>query len=115
MKTRKNMLMITIASVLCLVSVVAYQTNAEQQSKTYEIHPDIALDMTSQGETHVLSAYERLMDRYMGMVENDLAKNSRSLTSIEKKLDNISARLTRIEKHLDIIPSGKKIKKSGKL
>ncbi len=112
MKAKKNLLGIGLF-VLCVVILAGgAMTLFGAEDKTYEIHPEIALGPYQTETMHVMSAYERLMDRYMNMVEVNLQEMSRGnqqtvkkLVSIGAKLDALSMRMGRIEKALGIEPA----------
>jgi archaellum component FlaC len=66
-----------------------------------------------------MDAYERLMDRYMSLVEGSLTNMGtdvggvvKKLNSIERKIDNLGTRIGRIEKALNI-PQPKPKKKAA--
>ena len=109
MKVKKN-LFGTGLLVLCAVMIAGgAMTLFGAEDKTYEIHPEIAVGPYQSETIRIMNAYERLMDRYMNMVEVNLQDMSRGsqttvkkLESIEAKLDAMSIRMGRIEKALGI-------------
>jgi len=77
--------------------------------KTYEIRPEVSMGAYRSDAVRVMDAYERLMDRYMFLVEGnlnnlgtDMSGVIKKLNSIEKKIDVLGTRITRIEKALNI-------------
>lgn len=77
--------------------------------RTYQVRPEIELPEYKTDNTRMIEAYERLMDRYMNLVEKNLMaielenKNTaEKLDNISKKLDEIFARTAKIEKALGI-------------
>jgi hypothetical protein len=111
MKAKKNLFGIGLF-VLCVVIIAGGAMKLfGAEEKTYEIHPEIALGPYQTDTMHVMGAYERLMERYMNLVEVNLQEMSRGnqqtvkkLESIEKKLDALGMRMGRIEKALRIEP-----------
>jgi len=82
------------------------------EDKTYEIRPEIEMGPYQSDTVRIINAYERLMERYMNLVEVNLQEMSRGnqvtvkmLESIEKKLDALGMRMERIEKALSIEPA----------
>lgn len=111
MKAKKNLLRIGLL-VLCVVILAGgAMTLFGAEEKTYEIHPEIALGPYQSDTMRIMNAYERLMERYMNLVEVNLQDMSqgnqvtvKKLESIEKKLDALGMRMGRIEKALRIEP-----------
>ena len=111
MKVKKNPFEIGLF-VLCFVILAGGAMSLfGAEEKTYEIHPEIALGPYQTDTMRLMDAYERLMDRYMNMVEVNLQEMSRGnqgalkkLESIEAKLDALSWRMGRIEEALGIEP-----------
>jgi hypothetical protein len=111
MKVKKNLFGIGLF-VLCVVMIASgAMTLFGAEDKTYEIHPEIAMGPYQTETMHVMGAYERLMERYMNLVEGNLRDMSqgnkaavKKLESIEKKLDALGVRMGRIEKELGIEP-----------
>jgi len=80
-------------------------------NKTYEIRPNVPVAYQN-NTVAVLDAYERLMDKYMSMVQTnlhamagDLSQATRQLSAIDRKLDNLAIRIARIERGLNIQPA----------
>ena len=119
METRKNML--KIAAVIlcgCLVGIwFVSPTNAVD--KEYQIYPEYYVEGYKSDTVRVMDSYERLMGRYMSMVEDnvkgvrtDVGTVLKKLNSIDKKMDKLGARIGRIEKALKI-PQPKPPKKTA--
>ena len=112
MKSGKNLVKIAAVLLICgFLGLWWLAASTQADSKTYKVRPEVRLDLSSSlSETvHVMAAYERLMDRYMAMVEGNLKElsgnmksGSRKLGSIEKKIDDLAARITKIEEALNI-------------
>ena len=111
MKVKKNLFGTGLLA-LCVVMIAGgAMTLFGAEDKTYEIHPEIAMGPYQSETMHVMGAYERLMERYMNLVEGNLRDMSqgnqaalKKLESIEAKLDALSWRMSRIEKELGIEP-----------
>ena len=53
---------------ICLAGVL-FASSYSESSKVYEIHPEITVPEYKTDATRAIEAYERMMDRYMGMTE----------------------------------------------
>ena len=111
MKVKKNLFEIGLFVLCAVILVGGAMTLFGAEEKTYEIHPEVALGSYQTDTMRVMDAYERLMDRYMNLVEVNLQDMSRGnqttfkkLESIEAKLDALGMRMSRIEKALNIEP-----------
>ncbi len=111
MKTRKE-LTVMLAVVVC-VSVLGLwnASGIAAKDRIVEIHPDVSIGSYPGQAPHVIGAYERLMDRYMAMVQGNMKTMATDVDSVEKKLDSIETKvdelgkqLSRIEKALNIEP-----------
>jgi hypothetical protein len=103
MKNR-NFLTIATGVVVCII-VIWLSSSIQGGEKTYEIQPHIALPTYRDNAIHAIDAYERLMDRYMGLTERNLDRIEtnqvtflRRLDSIDRKLAELSAKISRIER-----------------
>ena len=91
-------------SVICVLIFCVVQRSGAAD-RTYEVRPEIDAGLI-QGETmRVVAAYERLMDRYMDLVQSNLVGIDRDsqqilikLEAIERKIDKLSERMDRMEK-----------------
>lgn len=111
MKVKKNFFGIGLLVLCSAIIGGGAMTLLGAEEKTYEIHPEIAMGPYQTETMHVMAAYERLMERYMNLVEVNLQDMSRSnqvsikkLESIEAKLDALGMRMSRVEKALNIEP-----------
>ena len=103
MRTR-SLLTVATGIVVCLI-VIWLSRSIQGGEKTYEIQPHITMPGYRPESARAIDAYERLMDRYMGMTEKNLVRIEREMGSAVRKLDSIdvrlrelSARMARIEK-----------------
>ena len=116
MKTKKRILRIGLVAVLAVavVFLLAGQTTIAGE-KTYKIN---AGQHSVRGYTsdvdRVMESYEKLMNRYMDMVDSnmrgisyDTKKILSDLGSIDKKINTLDGRISRIEKALKIEPPEK--------
>jgi len=108
MKTNRNTLVILTAITACSV-LVWLSASIQGGQKTYEIHPNIAMPAYKTDLDRITDAYERLMERYMDLTEQnqsavgtDLKYVITTLDSIDGRMAEISARIARIETALDI-------------
>lgn len=84
------------AIVLCVAAGLLWFTHTSiANNNTYKIRPEVSVGGYQSDAARITDAYERLMDRYMDMVEKNMVVNS-------AKLDSIDKRLSRIEKALNI-------------
>ncbi len=108
MKSKRNLLVIGTVVVICLV-VVRFAASIPDKGRTYEVEPVITTPEYRTDATRAIDAYERLMERYMDLVEThfiDCQAVTQRLDSLDTKIEDISKRLARIEKALGIDPNG---------
>ena len=108
MKNSRN-LWAVIAAVACCLIVVWLSTSIQGGQRTYELKPQIAVPEYRTDAARAIDAYERLMDRYMDLTEQnlfmvgtDIQDVLRSLDAIDAKLTQLTKRITGIEKALGI-------------
>jgi hypothetical protein len=108
MKQKKNLLVMTVAVFAGIVVVWSF-TSIQGSQKTYEVHPQIPMPGYRTDSVRALDAYERLMERYMDLVEKnlndievDFKKTAAQIDSIDTKLTELCERTARIEKALGI-------------
>lgn len=108
MKQKKNLLILTAALFAGVVVVWSF-TSIQGSQRTYEVQPRITMPEYGTGSGRVLDAYERLMDRYMDLVEKnlkdieaDFKKTAAQIDSIDVKLTELCERTARIEISLGI-------------
>ncbi|MHC4722073.1 MAG: hypothetical protein ACYS6I_05110 [Planctomycetota bacterium] len=111
MKTPKGALKTAVVVVCLCGGIVWVGSRTDAAEKVYEIRPEATLGAYRSDSDRVMDAYERLMDRYMSLVEGNLSNMGtdvggviKKLNSIERKIDNLGTRIGRIEKALDIPP-----------
>ncbi|HIJ71228.1 MAG TPA: hypothetical protein HPP87_07675 [Planctomycetes bacterium] len=111
MKTPKTTLNILVVTISLFVVAVWFCSRTGAAEKTYEIRPESTLGAYRSDSARIMDAYERLMERYMSLVEGKLVDIGaggqtvvKKLDTIEKKIDRLATRITRIEKALDIQP-----------
>jgi len=108
MKTNRNTLAILVVIIACSV-LVWLSASIQGSQKTYEIQPHLTIPEYKTDLARVMDSYERLMDRYMdltqqnqSMVGTDLKYVVTTLDSIDGRLAEFSARIARIETALGI-------------
>lgn len=119
-KRNKNLLVIGIVLIVCFV-VVGLSRSIQGRDRDYEIKPEIRLPEYRTDTGRAIDAYERVMDRFMNLTEENLTSVdtevkdiSKKLVLIDFKLTDISMRMSRIEKALGIEQSGKPVEQSSK-
>ena len=108
MRQNKNLWVITAAVVVGIMIVWSF-TSIQGSQRTYEVQPQITLPDYRTDAVRALDAYERLMERYMDLVEKnlttidiDIQSATKKIDSIDVKLTNLSERISRVEKALGI-------------
>jgi len=108
MKTSRNTLAILVVIIACSV-LVWLSASIQGGQKTYEVEPRLTIPAYKTDLARVMDAYERLMERYMDMTEQnqsivgaDLKYAVTALDSIDGRLAELSARIARIENALAI-------------
>jgi hypothetical protein len=112
MKTNRNILAVFAVIIAC--SVVVWLSKSIQGSqKTYEIQPHLTIPEYKTDLARVMDAYERLMERYMDLTEQnqsivgtDLKYVVTTQDSIDGRLTELSVRIARIETALGIDQPG---------
>ena len=108
MKTNRNTLAVLAVIIACSI-LVWLSASIQGGQKTYEIHPNLTIPEYKTDLTRVMDAYERLMERYLdlteqnqSMVGTDLKYVVTTLASSDGRLAEFSARIARIETALGI-------------
>ncbi len=121
MRENRNLLIAGAIILVCLVAATL-ATSIPGRGKNYEVETTINSPEYKTDAARAIDAYERLMDRYMGLSEKlilqaggDCQAISAKLDSLDSRFAEISARLARIEKALGIDPNGNIAPKSSKL
>jgi len=108
MKTNRSTLAILLVIIACSV-LVWLSASIQGSQKTYEIQPNITIPEYKTDLARVMDSYERLMERYLDITEQnqsmvgaDLKYVVTTLDSIDAQLAEFSARIARIETALGI-------------
>jgi hypothetical protein len=108
MRTNKNLLTVTVIIIFFIIIISTF-TSIQGSSRIYEVQPYINIPEYRINAGRAIDAYERLMERYMDLVEKnitdinvDIEKAIKKLDSIDENLINLSAKTSRIEKALGI-------------
>lgn len=103
MGINKKLLVVVTGLIICIAAVWICESIQGEETK-YEVRPQIeTIPEYKTDATRAIDAYERLMDRYMNIIEtnltrsnNDIKNVSQSLNSITEKLASIDAKLTEL-------------------
>ena len=123
METKKRILKVGFIIILACAAIFLLTSQTTTASnKTYELNPGHhSVKGYASDVDRVLDSYERLMGRYMDIVDgnmkgigSDTNKILIKLNSIDKKIDNLDERIARIEKALKIKPPKEPKKSSTK-
>ena len=95
MVTKKNLGAATAGLITC-AAMVWFCTSLWGGEISYEVEPQIAISEYRSDAARAIDAYERLMERYMDLTEQNLIGLGRDVEDIVKKLDSIDAKLTRL-------------------
>ena len=108
MRTNKHLLIATIIIIFSIIFLFAF-TSIQGSSRTYDVKPQINIPEYRSDANRAIDAYERLMERYMDLVEKcisdidkDYETTNNKLDSIDEKLAYLSARIQRIEDALGV-------------
>ena len=114
MGINKKLLAVITGLIICITAVWICESIQGGETQ-YEVRPQIeTIPEYKTDATRAIDAYERLMDRYMNIIETNLTRSNNDiagiaqslnsvtekLASIDKKLTELSARITNIEKKL---------------
>ena len=110
MGSNRKLWNIIVTVAVCLVAVW-FSTSWGQGRDGYPIETRVYTTPEYQTDTtRAISAYERLMERYMDMTERslgavsqDIAKMAVKLEAMDAKLASLDVRLARIERHLGVV------------
>lgn len=77
-------------------------------SETYKVRPEVTVGIEpyKSDVVRIVDAYEKLMDRYISIVDQDMNRAVGTLERLETKMDMIDARLERIERAMGIPQPG---------
>ena len=120
MSKNKHVLFAGTILLVCLI-VIGFSSSIQGSNKTYKIKPEITLPEYRIDRDSAIDAYERMMDRFIGLTEDNLAgintnveSIGKSLVLIDYKLTELSKRMARIEKALGIEETKKQVEKNQK-
>jgi len=111
MRTSRNLWAVAAAIACCLVGLwfLSATGGIQGSQKTYEVKPSLTIPEYRTDAARAIDAYERLMERYMDLTEENLFMVGTDVREVVKKLDSINDKLTqlsaaiaRIEKALGI-------------
>jgi hypothetical protein len=121
MRTKKHLLAVA-AGLVCCVAVAWFSTSIQGGEKIYEVQPQITtLPEYRTDAARAIDAYERLMERYMDLMEMNVVRIgadvqgfNKRLDSIDSKLAELCTRMARIEKAFGIGQPKKPMAETGK-
>lgn len=116
----KNKKLLAVVSVLIICSISVYFSRSTKGGeKSYKVRPEITLPEYRTDTARAIDAYERLMDRFMGLTERnltgintDVKDIAKKLVLIDSKLTDLSTRMARIEGALGIEQTEKRVEKA---
>ncbi len=119
MKSKSRVLF--LCAILSFVLVLMwFSGRGEAIEKTVEVEPWITVPEYRSDAGRAIDAYERMMERYMDVTQEDIGGIrggvklvSRKLSSIEMKLDRMEQRLVRIERTMGIKEPGRTPRPAG--
>jgi hypothetical protein len=97
MRTKKHLLAVG-AGLVCCVAVVWFSTSIQGGEKIYEVQPQITLPEYRTDAARAIDAYERLMERYMDLMEMNVIRIGMDVQGFAKRLDSIDSKLTELSK-----------------
>lgn len=120
MKTKENKNLLAVGAVLIVCLIMIWLASSIQGGqKKYEVRPEITLPEYRTDTARAIDAYERVMDRFINLTEENLTGINADVKDITKKLDlidckltELSTRMARIEKALGIEPADEQTKKT---
>ena len=120
MSKNRNLLAVGIILMVGII-VIAFSSSIQGSSRTYKIKPEITLPEYQTDQGRAIEAYERMMERFMSLTDNNLSGINtdvegigKSLVLIDNKLTELSTRMARIEKALGIEQPKKRSGKTPK-
>jgi len=99
MTTGGKLLAVAAALLVCIAGIWL-STSIQADQKTYELHPQITIPEYKTDTVRIIEAYERLMERYIGLTEGNLNRISADISDVVKKLDSIDAKLTTLSRRI---------------
>jgi len=93
------------ACVLISILVVLFSSvPISGRGRIYEVHPEITLPQSPTTDAgRAIDSYERLMDRYIDLTEQNNANVSISLAEINEKLDVLSGQILDLSERIEKI------------
>lgn len=82
---KRNLLIITAALTLCL-TVTWFTTSIHGTETIRNPHPDPLVSQNQIDTARMVEAYEKLMERYIDITENQISDLSKRLSVIERNL-----------------------------
>jgi len=99
MSARRRIFAVVVGLAVCL-GLVWYSALIQARSRTYELRPEIRLPEHRTDAGRAIDAYERLMERFMTLMEKNLSGINVDMRGVGKKLDSIDGRLALASNYL---------------
>lgn len=103
MLRNSNWIAIALTAVLLVVLATGPWSRAAETRYEYQVDTHGIPSYRTEA-MHIMDSYERLMDRYMEMVEIQMERSNQRMVGLSRQIEEINVRLARIEKALDIEP-----------
>lgn len=108
MGKNKSLLAVSVVLIVSLI-LIGFSRSIQGGQKIFKIKPEITLPEYRTDTARAIDAYERVMNRFINLTEENLTGINTDVKSIAKKLvlidfklTDISIRMARIEKSLGI-------------
>jgi chromosome segregation ATPase len=100
MGINKKLLAVVVGLIICITAVWICESIQGGETK-YEVRPQIeTIPEYKTDATRAIDAYERLMDRYMNIIETNLTRSNNDIKSITQSLNSITEKLASIDTKL---------------
>lgn len=100
MISRRTTLLWLAIGILALITMV-FGMDSRANRSTYEIRPTVATPQYRSDAARAIDAYERLMDRYMSLIEQNLITLQADKQNTSQRLIELEKTLSRIEQKVD--------------
>lgn len=120
MKKNKNLLAVAATVLGGIIVMIWLSSSIQGGQATYELRPQVSIPEHRTDVARIVDAYERLMERYMDLTEDNMVSVGTDLRDVRIMLDSIDGRLTelsertgRIEKALGIEGPQEQVERVG--
>lgn len=102
MRYRRRIVLLSVGIIVLLVSAVWGVETLEKRS-TVEVRPVVRTPQYQSDAARAISAYERLMERYMSLTEANLIAAQTDNRELALRLARLETSLVRIEHKIDLL------------